>query len=154
MSMLINKLGEDYADALKEALILKRSNQIQPLIDNELGHLLYSVSQWAIAEAVKAGKLWRNLSQDPDFQSDVLCSIVAHSNTVDLNRRPKEILIYLKKVGRSAIRDKLIYSNRQKRQGEVVALDGFVMEADFYGRANGQAYDIELTTGEKHVSSI
>lgn len=146
MPMLINKLGDDYADALKEALILKRSGHISPVIDTELGHLLYSVTQWALAEAVNAGKLWRTFSQDPDFQSDVLCSVVSHSNTVDLNRKPKEILIYLKKVGRSAIRSKIIYSNRLKRQGEVVGLDGVVQESDFYGNRCGAAYEIEKSS--------
>lgn len=144
--MLNNKFGDDYAEALKEALTLKRTGDIPPAIDTELGHLLYSVSQWAIAEAVKAGKLWRTFSQDPDFQSDVLCSVVSHSNTVDLNRKPKEILIYLKRVGRSAIRDKIIYSNRHKRQGELIGLEGVIMESDFYGNANGAAYEIESTS--------
>lgn len=146
MSMLNNKFGDDYAEALKEALILKRSGEIPPAIDNELGHLLYSVSQWAIAEAVKAGKLWRTLSQDPDFQSDVLCNVVSHCNTVDLDRKPKEILIYLKRVGRSAIRDKIIYNNRHKRQGELIGLDGVIQESDFYGNANGAAYEIDYCT--------
>lgn len=152
MSMLNNKLGDEYAEALKEALILKRSGNILPAIDNELGHILYSVSQWAIAEAVKAGKLWRTFSQDPDFQSDVLCNVISHSNTVDLNREPKEILIYLKRVGRSAIRDKIIYANRHKRQGELVGLEGVIMEADFYGEKCGRAYEIEMNTGDKYVS--
>ena len=149
MSMLNNKFGETYAEALKEALILKRNDAIPPAIDNELGHLLYSVTQWAIAEAVKAGKLWRTFSQDPDFQSDVLLSVVNHSNNVDLSRNAKEILIYLKRVGRSAIRDKIIYSNRHKRQGELLGLEGVIMEANFYGEAIGHAREIETNTGDR-----
>lgn len=141
--MLENRIGVEYADALKEALMMKRDNTITRDIDDQLGHLLYSISQWSIASAVKSGKLWRTFSQDEDFQSDVLCAIVAYSNKVDLDRRPKEILTYLYKVGRSAIRDLILSANALKRQHEDVALEGAVMTCDFWGRPCGVAYEIE-----------
>ena len=143
MNMLNNRYGEEYADALKEALVMKRNGTITEAIDTELGHLLYSVSLWAIAEAIKAKKLLAEVGNDEDFKSDVLCSIVAYSNRVDLNRKPKEIIIYLKKIGRSAIRDKIMYMGAQKRQREDVPLDGVVMTSDFYGEVNGVSYDLE-----------
>lgn len=141
--MLENKLGEDYAEALKEALVLKRADTIDAAVDEMLGHLLYSISQWAIAEAVRAGQLWRTFSQDVDFQSEVLLAVVNYSNKVDLSRRPKEVLIYLKKCGRSAIRDQIMKANALKRQHSDVELDGAVIQTDFYGNRNGVAYEIE-----------
>lgn len=141
--MLENKLGEDYADALKEALVLRRAGDIDPAIDTLLGHILYSISQWSIAEAVRNGQLWRTFSQDVDFQSEVLLAVVNYSNKVDLSRRPKELLIYLKKCGRSAIRDQIMKANALKRQHEDVELDGAVIQTDFYGQRNGVAYEIE-----------
>lgn len=141
--MLENKLGEDYADALKEALVLRRAGDIDPTIDTLLGHILYSISQWSIAEAVRNGQLWRTFSQDVDFQSEVLLAVVNYSNKVDLSRRPKEVLIYLKKCGRSAIRDQIMKANALKRQHDDVDLDGAVIQTDFYGQRNGVAYEIE-----------
>lgn len=141
--MLENKLGEDYADALKEALVLRRAGDIDPAIDTLLGHILYSISQWSIAEAVRNGQLWRTFSQDVDFQSEVLLAVVNYSNKVDLSRRPKELLIYLKKCGRSAIRDQIMKANALKRQHDDVDLDGAVIQTDFYGQRNGVAYEIE-----------
>lgn len=141
--MLENRLGDDYADALKEALIMKRANRIDAAVDDMLGHLLYSISQWSIAEAVRAGQLWRTFSQDVDFQSEVLLAVVNYSNKVDLTRRPKEVLVYLKKCGRSAIRDQIMKANALKRQHSDVDLAGAVVETDFYGNPNGVAYEIE-----------
>lgn len=141
--MLENRLGDDYADALKEALIMKRADNIDAAVDEMLGHLLYSISQWSIAEAVRAGKLWRTFSQDVDFQSEVLLAVVNYSNKVDLTRRPKEVLVYLKKCGRSAIRDQIMKANALKRQHEDVALEGAIIETDFYGNQIGAAYEIE-----------
>ena len=141
--MLENKLGEDYAEALKEALVLRRAGNIDAAIDDMLGHILYSISQWSIAEAVRAGKLWRTFSQDVDFQSEILLAVVNYSNKVDLSRRPKEVLIYLKKCGRSAIRDQIMKANALKRQHEDVDLDGAMIQTDFYGQRNGVAYEIE-----------
>lgn len=141
--MLENRLGDDYADALKEALIMKRADNIDAAVDEMLGHLLYSISQWSIAEAVRAGKLWRTFSQDVDFQSEVLLAVVNYSNKVDLTRRPKEVLVYLKKCGRSAIRDQIMKANALKRQHEDVDLEGAVIETDFYGNQIGSAYEIE-----------
>lgn len=141
--MLENRIGEDYAEALKEALVLRRAGNIDAAVDDMLGHLLYSISQWSIAEAVRAGKLWRTFSQDVDFQSEVLLAVVNYSNKVDLTRRPKEVLVYLKKCGRSAIRDQIMKANALKRQHEDVDLEGAVIETDFYGNQIGAAYEIE-----------
>ena len=141
--MLENRLGDDYADALKEALIMKRADHIDAAVDEMLGHLLYSISQWSIAEAVRAGQLWRTFSQDVDFQSEVLLAVVNYSNKVDLTRRPKEVLVYLKKCGRSAIRDQIMKANALKRQHSDVDLEGAVIETDFYGNQIGAAYEIE-----------
>ena len=148
--MLENKLGEDYAEALKEALVLRRAGNLDASIDDMLGHILYSISQWAIAEAVRAGKLWRTFSQDVDFQSEVLLAVVNYSNKVCLDRRPREILVYLKKCGRSAIRDQIMKANALKRQHSDVDLSGAVIETDFYGNRSGVAYEIESDAARRN----
>jgi hypothetical protein len=152
--MLNNKFGDDYAEALKEALKMKRSGVIPAPIDDELGHLLYSVSQWGIAEEVKRGRLWRTLSQDVDFQSDILCAVVVSSGKVNLDRNPKEILVYLKQSVKNAIGMKIRYMNRHKRKHEDVTLDGVVETSDFYGNRSGVAYNLDLELGDHNVSSI
>lgn len=148
--MLENRIGEDYAEALKEALVLRRAGNIDAAVDEMLGHLLYSISQWSIAEAVRAGQLWRTFSQDVDFQSEVLLAVVNYSNKVCLDRRPREILVYLKKCGRSAIRDQIMKANALKRQHSDVDLDGAVIETDFYGNRSGVAYEIESDAARRN----
>lgn len=150
MPMYNNLHGEEYSEALREALRLRRNRTITPAIDDALGNILYSISQWAIADSVKAGRLWRTMSQNEDFQADVLVAVVSYCDQVDLNRQPKEILTYLYKVANSRIRDLIIRSNRKKHKHEDVPIDFAVEIADFYGNRAGLmvAQDYDLITEE------
>ena len=97
--------NEEYAAALKSALAMRREGTIDRDTDNQLGLFAFNIAQWAIAQSVVKGQLWRSFSCDPDFNSDVLCVVVAYLDRVNLDREPKEILVYLYRVARSAIRD-------------------------------------------------
>lgn len=149
MSLNIEILKDtEYATALKEALKLRRDGSITRELDDQLGIMSHSIAQWAIASAVKAGKLWRTWSRDPDFQANVLLGVLKKIDLVDLDREPKEIITYLYRVGRSAIKDQLHYAGAAKRQHEEVPLDGIVQAANFYGEAMGVAYEIESENKE------
>lgn len=145
MSLNIEILKDtEYAEALKEALKLRRDGTITSELDDQLGIMAHSIAQWAIASAVKAGKLWRTWSTDVDFQANVLFGVVKKLDSVDLDREPKEIIMYLYRVGRSAIKDQLHYAGAAKRQHEEISLDGIVQTANFYGEPTGGiAYEIE-----------
>lgn len=129
--------NQEYASALKEALGMRRNGTIDRATDDQLGLFAYNIAQWAMASSVQKGKLWRSFSQDPDFQSDVIMGVVSYLDKVDLNRNPKEILVYLYRVALSTIRDLIDKANAAKRQHEESDIDGITLKADFYGRNTG-----------------
>lgn len=129
--------NEEYATALKEAIKMRREGTIDSATDDQLGLFAYNIAQWAIATSVQKGQLWIAFSQDIDFQSDVLVKVVEYLDKVNLDREPKEILIYLYRVARSAIRDLVDKANTGKRKHEEACIDGVSITTDFYGRPNG-----------------
>lgn len=133
--------NEEYATALKEALIMRRNGTIDRETDGQLGLFAYNIAQWAIASSVQKGQLWVSFSQDTDFQSDVLLKVVEYLDKVNLDREPKEIIVYLYRVARSAIRDLVDKANAGKRQHEECDVDGITLTTDFYGRTNGSAFE-------------
>lgn len=133
----------EYATAMKEALILRRNGTITRPLDDQLGLFAYNIAQWAISEAILAGKLWRTFAHDEDFQANVLMTVLRYMDKVNLDRRPKEIIVYLKKTARSNIRDQIMAANALKRQHDDVPLDGAVIATDIYGHRQGVAYEIE-----------
>lgn len=135
--------NEEYATALKEALKMRREGTIDRATDDQLGLFAYNIAQWAIAASVQKKQLYRSMSGDIDFQSDVLAVVVSYLDKVDLDRQPKEILVYLYRVARSAIRDLVDKATAGKRQHEEVDFDGYVLTTDFYGRPNGATFDGE-----------
>lgn len=135
--------NEEYATALKEALKMRREGTIDRATDDQLGLFAYNIAQWAIAASVQKKQLYRSMSGDIDFQSDVLTVVVAYLDKVDLDRQPKEILVYLYRVARSAIRDLVDKATAGKRQHEEVEVEGYVLTSDFYGRPNGASFDGE-----------
>jgi hypothetical protein len=135
--MLKNLTGTEYAERLKEAIVSRRAGNISPKLDVELGNMCNSIAQWAISKAVTSGKLWRTFSQDPDFQGEIIMEVVEYCDKVDLSREPKEILVYLNRVARSAIRDQIHKANALKRQHEEVDMLGMVPTVDFYGQGTG-----------------
>lgn len=133
--------NEEYATALKEALKMRREGTIDRATDDQLGLFAYNIAQWAIAASVQKGQLWRSFSSDTDFQSDVLLTVVSYLDKVDIDRAPKEILVYLYRVARSSIRDLVDKATAGKRQHEECDIEGITLSSDFYGRSNGTAFD-------------
>lgn len=136
--------NEEYAAALKSALAMRRDGTIDRETDSQLGLFAYNIAQWAIAQSVINGQLWRSFSRDPDFNSDVLCTVVLYLDRVNLDRAPKEILVYLYRVARSAIRDLVKKATAGKRQHEECDIDSATVATDFYGRICGHAFDNDI----------
>ena len=136
--------NEEYASALKSALTMRREGTIDRDTDNQLGLFAFNIAQWAIAQSVVKGQLWRSFSRDPDFNSDVLCTVVSYLDRVNLDREPKEILVYLYRVARSAIRDLVKKATAGKRQHEECDIDRATVATDFYGRISGPAFDNDI----------
>lgn len=153
MSNTLVNLGADYADALKEALALRREGTASRAVDDQIGIMAHSIAQWSISVALSQRKLWKELAHDPDFQSEVLLGILRKLDTVSLDREPKEIVKYLYMVGRSAIKDKLHYNGASKRSGITVPLDGITRTANFYGDWDGHVqYDMDGSSRAYDVS--
>lgn len=136
--------NEEYASALKSALTMRRDGTIDRDTDNQLGLFAFNIAQWAIAQSVVKGQLWRSFSRDPDFNSDVLCAVVSYLDRVNLDREPKEILVYLYRVARSSIRDLVKKATAGKRQHEECDIESATVSTDFYGRICGTAFDNDI----------
>lgn len=129
--MVTNKY-EEYAPALKAAIILRRMGTIDEETDKELGRMCVKVSYWAINEMVREGKLFEEYAKDYDFVMDVAVGVISALGKVDLERTSKEILIYLKRVGRTTAKDRLASMTCKKRTGQVVNIEGMQIKTDFY----------------------
>lgn len=129
--MVTNKY-EEYAPALKAAIILRRMGTIDEETDKELGRMCVKVSYWAINEMVREGKLFEEYAKDYDFVMDVAVGVISALSKVDLERTAKEILIYLKRVGRTTAKDRLASMTCKKRTGQVVNIEGIHIKTDFY----------------------
>lgn len=128
---------EEWATALKEALMMRRDGTIDRETDMQLGIFAYNIAQWAIASSLKKKQLWVSFAWNIDFQNEVLLKVVEYLDKVSLERTPKEILVYLYRVARSAIRDLVGKANTAKRKHEDVCIDGVTILTDFYGHPNG-----------------
>lgn len=133
IGMNLVNLTKDYADALKEAIIMRRAGSITPDIDNQLGHICHSITQWCIGTRVLRGQLYRTHASDEDFQSDILLKVVEGLDKVNVDRKPKEIIVYLYRIAYTAINDKLDKLNAKKRVHEEWSLLDSDIYTDFYG---------------------
>lgn len=134
----------EYAEALKNAIELRRLGRITKSENDQLGIFLYNVAKWAIAHSVENGQLWRSFAKDYDFQMSITATVIAYADRVNLDREPKEILVYLYRVARSAIRDLVKKATAGKRQHEECDIDSATMATDFYGRICGPAFDNDI----------
>lgn len=123
----------EYAEALKDAIELRRLGRITKSENDQLGIFLYNVAKWAIAHSVENGQLWCSFAKDYDFQMSITATVIAYADRVDLDRKPKEILVYLFRVARSAIRDVVKKANTRKRRHDECGLFDSDITADFYG---------------------
>lgn len=124
----------EYATALKEALVMRRNGTITFAVDEQLGQIAYNITNWSIRDLVKQQKLWHATADDVDFKSEIMSEVCRYFDKVSLERQPKEILMYLKRVGEHAITDYLKKIRRLKRQHVDVELSSAIIPVDFYGR--------------------
>lgn len=124
----------EYAEALKAALLDRQAGTITAQVDTQLGLFLQNVTRWAICDMVKKGKLWRTYSTDTDFQSEILLAVCAKLDKLDLNRKAKEIIVYLKKIAQNRIRNYIRDMSRDKRKHDDVELIECDRATDLYGR--------------------
>ena len=135
----------EYAEALKEAIGMRRSGTIDAATDSQLGIFAYNIARWAVMDKIAENKLPVEVASDEDFMGWVVVSVVSYLDKVDMEKEPKQILVYLHRVAGSAARDLLAKSQAKKRQHEDVQLEGIIFEANFYGAATGKvSYNIEL----------
>ena len=142
---IANLVNTEYAEALKEALVMRRAGTIDTATDNQLGVFAYNIASWGIGERVRQGKLPEEYRGDPDIRGEVLAMILPKFDKVELTRTPKEIIAYLARCASTAAKDLRKKETRQKRIHEEVDLEAVVVESDFYGRSTGvAAYCMEL----------
>lgn len=133
MSMQLDQL-RNYADALKEALVMRRNQTIDAATDRMLGLIAYNITRWAIIDMVKHQKLDLYHSNDPDFFAQCTLMVVTYFDRVKLDMDATGIVVYLKKVAQSAARDQLLSLSCSKRKHEDVDLESVTITADFYGQ--------------------
>ena len=150
-----NLISTEYAEALKVALQKRRDGTITMPMDDQLGHIAYSIASWAVADEVKAGRLWRTHATDDDFKSFVLMNVVKAYDKVDVNRAPKEILRYIYRCAvNKGIRTQLESMNCLKRKHESVPYDDCVNgEANFWGEQIKPLEYIEKTGDNEYVDN-
>lgn len=122
----------NYADALKEALKMRRNRTIDVATDVQLGRMCSNIAMWAMVDAYNLGKITNRMFWSHDFRADVVLSVVAKIDSLDLGKSPKEIVVYLHKVGETSINDKLKFMHRKKRTGELVEIMDADIKTDFY----------------------
>lgn len=145
-----NLVNTEYADALKEALAMRRNGNIDQATDDALGVFMYNIAAWGIADRVRQGNLPDEYRSDPDVRGEVLAMIMPKFDTVDLSREPKEIITYLSRCASTAAKDLRKKQTRKKRQHEEVDIEGVVVVSDFYGRSTREvAYCIEMESVKK-----
>lgn len=150
-----NLISTEYAEALKVALQKRRDGTITMPMDDQLGHIAYSIASWAVADEVKAGRLWRTHATDEDFKSFVLMNVVKAYDKVDVNRAPKEILRYIYRCAvNKGIRTQLESMNCLKRKHESVPYDDCVNgEANFWGEQIKPLEYLENTGDNEYVDN-
>ena len=150
-----NLISTEYAEALKVALQKRRDGTITMPMDDQLGHIAYSIASWAVADEVKAGRLWRTHATDEDFKSFVLMNVVKAYDKVDINRAPREILRYIYRCAvNKGIRTQLESMNCLKRKHESVSYDDCVNgEANFWGEQIKPLEYIEQTGDTEYVDN-
>jgi hypothetical protein len=143
---LKNLHNTEYADALREAIILWKDNAIDPATDSMLGNCLHSIAMWCIADWVRAGKLWPVIGADPDFQAHVVLEITMGMTKVNTELPGRAILKYLYNVGSTnGVHHYIRNINRKKRKGDLVSITDASITTDFYGNRT-QAREILIQT--------
>lgn len=135
MAMKSLTVNTEWASALRDALLLRRSGKLDSEMDAQLGTMYTNVTRWAIATMVTQGKLLRETGLDPDFFSEMLVWAITSSDKADLTKEPKEILVYIKNSVINAAKAYLRSKGRLKRKGTLVDLSEIAeQKTDLFGK--------------------
>lgn len=134
MAMKSFTVKTEWASALRDALILRRSGKLDSEMDAQLGTMYTNVTRWAIATMVNQGKLLRETGLDPDFFSEMLIWAITSSDKADLTKDPEAILVYIKNSVINAAKAYLRSKGRLKRKGTLVDLSEIAeQKTDLFG---------------------
>lgn len=128
-------VNTEWASALRDALVLRRSGKLDSEMDAQLGTMYTNVTRWAIATMVTQGKLLRETGLDPDFFSEMLIWAITSSDKADLTKDPEAILVYIKNSVINAAKAYLRSKGRLKRKGTLVDLSEIdEQKTDLFGK--------------------
>lgn len=134
MAMKAFTVNTEWASALRDALVLRRSGHLDSEMDAQLGTMYTNVTRWAIATMVTQGKLLRETGLDPDFFSEMLIWAITSSDKADLTKDPEAILVYIKNSVINAAKAYLRSKGRLKRKGTLVDLSEIAeQKTDLFG---------------------
>ena len=134
MAMKAFTVNTEWASALRDALVLRRSGHLDFEMDAQLGTMYTNVTRWAIATMVTQGKLLRETGLDPDFFSEMLVWAITSSDKADLTKDPEAILVYIKNSVINAAKAYLRSKGRLKRKGTLVDLSEIAeQKTDLFG---------------------
>lgn len=135
MAMKAFTVNTEWASALRDALLLRRSGHLDSEMDAQLGTMYTNVTRWAIATMVTQGKLLRETGLDPDFFSEMLIWAITSSDKADLTKDPEAILVYIKNSVINAAKAYLRSKGRLKRKGTLVDLSQIAeQKTDLFGK--------------------
>lgn len=135
MAMKSFTVNTEWASALRDALVLRRSGKLDSEMDAQLGTMYTNVTRWAIATMVTQGKLLRETGLDPDFFSGMLIWAITSSDKADLTKDPEAILVYIKNSVINAAKAYLRSKGRLKRKGTLVDLSEIAeQKTDLFGK--------------------
>lgn len=135
MAMKSFTVNTEWASALRDALLLRRSGKLDSEMDAQLGTMYTNVTRWAIATMVTQGKLLRETGLDPDFFSEMLIWAITSSDKADLTKDPEAILVYIKNSVINAAKAYLRSKGRLKRKGTLVDLSEIAeQKTDLFGK--------------------
>lgn len=128
-------VNTEWASALRDALVLRRSGKLDSEMDAQLGTMYTNVTRWAIATMVTQGKLLRETGLDPDFFSEMLIWAITSSDKADLTKDPEAILVYIKNSVINAAKAYLRSKGRLKRKGTLVDISEIAeQKTDLFGK--------------------
>ena len=132
-------VNTEWASALRDALVLRRSGHLDYEMDAQLGTMYTNVTRWAIATMVTQGKLLRETGLDQDFFSEMLVWAITSSDKADLTKDPEAILVYIKNSVINAAKAYLRSKGRLKRKGTLVDLSEIAeQKTDLFGNPINQ----------------
>lgn len=135
MAMKSFTVNTEWASALRDALVLRRSGKLDSEMDAQLGTMYTNVTRWAIATMVTQGKLLRETGLDPDFFSEMLIWAITSSDKADLTKDPEAILVYIKNSVINAAKAYLRSKGRLKRKGTLVDISEIAeQKTDLFGK--------------------